>query len=128
MQQIGLVDGAVSIFEPSTLLPAQFFAALRQKAEADGERRLMFAILKDAIECFQKHLWATDNKRRQLHHDAESWFLEDDSSWLFSFVNICDVFEIQPVFLCQGLLAWKTKQLTEQTMSPADINVVAESG
>ena len=121
MQQMGLIDGAASIFEPSTLLPSQFFAAMRQKAEADGERRLMLAILEDAIECFQKHLWAEDNKRRQLHLDAESWFLEDDLTWLFSFVNICDVFEIHPVFLRQGLLAWKTKQLAEGGMSPTDI-------
>jgi len=134
MQQMSLIDGAASIFEPSTLLPSQFFASLRQKAEADGERRLMFAILEDAIECFQKHLLAEENKRRQLHIDAELWFLEDDPSWLFSFVNICDVFEIHPVFLRRGLLAWKTKQLAEghmQTTDGPDINAVddiSESG
>ncbi len=127
MQQMGLIYGAASIFEPSTLLPSQFFAAMRQKAEADGERRLMFAILEDAIECFQKHLWAEDHKRRQLHLDAESWFLEDDPSWLFSFVNICDVFEIHPVFLRQGLLAWKTKQLAEGGMSLADVAAVNDN-
>ena len=99
---------------------------MRQKAEADGERRLMFAILEDAIECFQKHLWAEDNKRRQLHLDAESWFLEDDPSWLFSFVNICDVFEIHPVFLRQGLLTWKTKQLSEGGMSPPNADDVRD--
>ena len=134
MQQMSLIDGAASIFEPSTLLPSQFFATLRQKAEADGERRLMFAILEDAIECFQKHLLAEENKRRQLHIDAELWFLEDDPNWLFSFVNICDVFEIHPVFLRRGLLAWKTKQLAEghmQTIDGPDINAVddiSESG
>jgi hypothetical protein len=111
MQHTNSADGAVSIFEPSVLLPIQFFAGLRQKAPAEGERRLMLAILEDAIECFQKHLWATDRKRRQLHDEAELWFLADDSDWLFSFVNICEVFEIHPVFLRQGLLAWKTRQL-----------------
>ena len=54
MQHTTSADGLVGIFEPSILVPAQFFAGLRHKAPAEGERRLMLAILEDAIECFQK--------------------------------------------------------------------------
>ncbi len=51
-------EGGTTLFEPDLLLPAQFFAALKQKAQTRGERRLMIAILEDAIVCFQKNLWA----------------------------------------------------------------------
>ncbi|MCE2485601.1 MAG: hypothetical protein J4F42_08825 [Desulfurellaceae bacterium] len=111
MQHPTSADGLVAIFEPSVLVPVQFFAGLRHKAPAEGERRLMLAILEDAIECFQKHLWATDRKHRQLHDAAELWFLADEPGWLFSFVNICAAFEIHPSSLRQGLLDWKTRQL-----------------
>ena len=111
MQHTTSADGLAAIFEPSILVPAQFFAGLRHKAPAEGQRRLMLAILEDAIECFQKHLWATDRKHRQLHDEAEQWFLADEPGWLFSFVNICAAFEIHPSSLRQGLLDWKTRQL-----------------
>lgn len=114
MQHTYRADGPVPFFEPSILLPVQFFADLRQKAPAEGERRLMLAILEDAIECFQKHLWATDRRHRQLHDEAEVWFLADEPGWLFSFVNICEAFEINPVFFRRGLLAWKTRHLAER--------------
>lgn len=127
MQSRSVSDGALSIFEPSMLLPTQFFAGLKQKAEADGERRLMFAILEDAIECYQKHVLATENKACQLHNDAEAWFLEDDPTWLFSFVNICEVFDIHPVSLRQGLLNWKTRELAQQQLRPPNVDVAENS-
>jgi hypothetical protein len=104
-------DAPTTIFQPETLLPTQFFAALRQKTPARGEHRLMAAILEDAVECFQKHLWATDSRGRQLRANAEQWLLSDDTSWLFSFVNICDTLGIHPVFLRRGLTQWQAQQL-----------------
>ncbi|MBI3301067.1 MAG: hypothetical protein HYZ72_03170 [Deltaproteobacteria bacterium] len=109
-----IADVAASLFQPDSLLPAQFFAALKQKARACGERRLMVAILEDAVECFQKHLWATDNRSRQLRAEAERWFLSDDDSWPFSFVSICDALDLHPAFLRRGLLAWKAQQLARR--------------
>ncbi|MEW6298955.1 MAG: hypothetical protein AB1671_14665 [Thermodesulfobacteriota bacterium] len=104
-------DGLPTLFQPETLLPTQFFAALGQKAHAQGERRLMVAVLEDALECFQKHFWATDSRGRQLCADAERWLLSDDTSWLFSFVNICHTLGIHPLFLRRGLAQWKAQQL-----------------
>lgn len=109
-----IADVAVSLFEPDLLLPTQFFAALKRKTQACGERRLMIAILEDAVECFQKHLWATDNRSRQLRAEAEKWVLSDDDRWPFSFVNICEALDIHPLFLRRGLLAWKAQQFARQ--------------
>jgi hypothetical protein len=111
MKEKLIADAGASLFQPDSLLPAQYFAALRQKAQACGERRLMIAILEDAVECFQKHLWATDSRSRHLRNEAEKWFLSDDASWPFSFVNICEALDIHPLFLRRGLLRWKAQQL-----------------
>jgi hypothetical protein len=110
-ERIVCVEGQTTLFQPETLLPAQFFAALRQKESAQGERRLMMAILEDAVECFQKYFWATDSRSRQIRADAEQWLLSDDTSWIFSFVNICDTLGIHPLFLRRGLTQWQAQQL-----------------
>ena len=118
-------EGALGVFQPDLLLPLQFFTALRGRSQGDGQRRLMIAVLEDAIECFQKYVDAKDNRSRQLGSEAEEWFLTDDPNWLFSFVNVCETLGIDPEFLRQGLLAWKEKQgvrqpVEEQTESTPD--------
>jgi hypothetical protein len=107
-------DIGVSLFQPDSLLPSQFFTALKQKAQACGERRLMVAILEDAVDCFQKYLGARDTRSRNLHAEAENWFLSDDESWPFSFVNVCQALDLQPEFIRHGLLLWREKALAKR--------------
>lgn len=98
------------VFEPDTLLPVQYFAALQRKKFPAGEHRLLIALIQDAIECFQKHLHASDAKRRQLFLDAENWIGADDDFGVFSFNNVCMLLGMNPVYLRQGLLAWRDGQ------------------
>jgi hypothetical protein len=72
------------LFQPDTLLPSQFFDRVRRRSEHEGERRLMIAVLEDAVE-------------------------DPDRSWLFSFQNICDVLDIDANYLRRGLHAWKER-------------------
>ena len=116
MKDQRVADGGAGVFQPDFLLPLQFFTGTRGKGCAEGERRLMLAILEDAVECFQKYLGTKEARGRQLYADAEEWFLSDDRSWLFAFVNVCEILGLQPDFIRQGLLTWKTRQLT---MPPA---------
>jgi hypothetical protein len=112
MKVSSVADAGATLFQPDSLLPAQFFTALKQRTQACGERRLMAAILEDAIDCFQKYLWAKDNRSRTLRQEAESWFLADDDSWPFSFTNVCYALDLEPDFLRRGLVSWKERQLT----------------
>jgi hypothetical protein len=114
MKEKLIADAGVSLFQPDSLLPSQFFAALKQKAHACGERRLMLAILEDAVDCFQKYVRAADNRSRHLCTDAEKWFMSDDDSWPFSFVNICYTLDLHPGFLRRGLVEWKARQLARR--------------
>ncbi|HJY79537.1 MAG TPA: hypothetical protein VKK81_00410 [Candidatus Binatia bacterium] len=111
MKEKLIADAGISLFQPDSLLPSQFFVALKHKAHACGEHRLMLAILEDAVDCFQKYMWATDSRSRHLGTEAEKWFLSEDDSWPFSFVNICHALDLHPEFLRRGLLEWKARQL-----------------
>jgi len=106
-------DTYAHLLQPDTLLPTQYFAALRRKGTHEAERRLAIAVLQDAVDCFQKHLFARDRKARQLFVDAEQWIGSDDRSWPFSFENICDLLQINAAYVRRGLFVWKEQQLRE---------------
>ncbi len=115
-------DGAVNdtfshLLQPDTLLPSQYFAILRRKGAHEPERRLVVAVLEDAVECFQKHIRARDPKARQLFVDAEEWICSEDRSWPFSFENVCDLLQINPEYLRRGLIAWRDRQMSEHPRS-----------
>lgn len=106
------------LLQPNALLPSQYFAALRRRLEQEPERRLIAAMLQDAVECFQKHLFAHDRKKRQLFLDAEQWICSTDRQWPFSFENVCEMLQLDPGYLRKGLLAWKEAQLAKRTAAP----------
>ncbi len=114
MRETIVGEGDSRLFQPDILLPSQFFATLRRKGAQEPERRLVIAILEDAVECFQKQLWARHHKGRQLFEDAQSWILSEDREWPFSFENICELLDINATYLRRGLLAWKERQLSTQ--------------
>jgi hypothetical protein len=80
---------------------------LLKKKNREREEPLMVAILSDAIECYQKFLFAKDQKGKKLFQEAEAWILEKNSDWIFSFDNICELLCLQPDYIRQGLLCWK---------------------
>lgn len=99
------------LFHPEVLLVKQYYGQLRNIHYAQGEKRLMSAILEDAIDCFQKYLWARDNRSRSLRLEAELWLLSDDDNWPFSFVNVCGALDFEFLAIRRGLMAWKEREL-----------------
>ena len=71
------------------------------------EKRLMFAVLLDAVECFQKHSLLPGQYAYRLFKDTEDWIFKDDHKWPFSFMNICEAVEMDPHYLRKGLSLWK---------------------
>lgn len=106
---MSLEERMSGLFEPHTVLPAQYFDRLRRRTEFDGERRLMLAILEDAVDCYRKHAAARDHRARQLFTEAEAWIEDQDASWLFSFQNICDVLGLEGDYLRGGLRKLKAQ-------------------
>ena len=99
------------LFEPDTLLPIQYFEAMRKKHLLEGEKRLILSVLEDAIECFMKCIDASTSKGQRLFRDADEWIAHEDKRWVFSFDNVCDMLDINPEYMRMGLAKWKEKRL-----------------
>ena len=107
-----MTDRSFGLFEPDALLPAQFYAAFRGGSAVRGEKRLMLAVLQDALDCYQKYAFATDGHGRQLFSDADTWVSCEDRDWYFSFENICETLEINPAYLRRGVQEWRRRAIT----------------
>lgn len=107
MTDVNTEDRLTGFLAPDAILPAQFFQSLRSKGRFDGERRLMIAILEDAVNCFMKQVHAVEPKARQLYLDAEEWIMAEDPSWFFSFENVCNTLDLDPEYLREGLIKWR---------------------
>jgi len=108
------------LFEPDVLLPNQYFAAFRRGRAVEGERRLMLAVLEDAVDSYRKYALARDPREQACFLEAREWFVSDDRSWLFAFENVCDVLEMEPDYLRSGLDKWR-RELTAAAMRRAEL-------
>ncbi len=102
-----MADRSFGLFEPDALLPAQFYAAFRGGSGVRGERRLMLAVLEDALDCYQKYAVSPDGHGQQLFDEANHWIASNDRGWFFSYENICETLEINPEYLRRGLDSWR---------------------
>ncbi len=116
--------GSSRLVEPEVLLPSQFYTRNRHLRVLEGERRLMLAILEDAVACFQKYAGATRPRSRRLFQEAEEWFMDEDNSWVFSFESICSVLDIDAEYFRRNLKKWKDELLAQPPEQRAKIGRV----
>ena len=95
---------------PAAVLPAQVTSAFRCDASRQPEKRLMLAVLEEAVAAYQKFLCATTPFARREFGDAERWIEIDDDRWPFSFANICQALGLDATAIRSGLRAWRDRQ------------------
>jgi len=97
-------DYLARILEPDTFLPSQFYGNRVLSRQLEGEKRLMLAILKDAVECLEKYRGARSSSGGELYQNALEWIEDKSTGWLFSFNNICEFLGFDPDYLREFLL------------------------
>jgi hypothetical protein len=65
----------------STVLPSQYFRG--DRLELQPEKRLMLAVLEDAITLYLR--------QPELAAESVAWVESDDVHWPYAFANVCDV-------------------------------------
>jgi hypothetical protein len=103
----------VSLFEPDVLASSQYEKCHRRRYP-DPEKMLMFAVLEDAIECFQKFSAAQSMRGKARFQEAEDWFFHERNDWLFSFESICEVLNLNPDYIRAGLTRWRSGAVAPQ--------------
>jgi len=99
-----------ALLQPDTVAPVEYYKIYRRKAGLVPEKKLMLAVLQDAMGCYRAYLISSNPQREKRGQEAEQWFNEKDSEWIFSFENICETLGINPQYVRQGLLFWKRKR------------------
>lgn len=102
-------DFLARILEPDIFLPSQFYGAGGLSRKLEGEKRLMIAILKDAVECLDKFRSSRSSSGRSHYLNALEWVQDENTEWLFSFTNICDLLGFDPEYLREVLLKRENK-------------------
>ena len=112
------------LMEPELMMPSQFFDRFRGSTLLEGERRLMLAVLEDAVSCFQKYAGASRPRARRLYQEAEDWILDTDDAWPFSFEAVCVVLGYDSSYVRRRLLDWKEQLLAQGPEERAKIGRV----
>ncbi|MBX3028462.1 hypothetical protein KF840_26510 [bacterium] len=91
------------------VLPAQFFPALNDP-RTEPERRLMVAVLEEAISAVLCGASATGEERGTAALEAERWFASNSRSWPFAFCTLCDVLGLDVDRVRQVIAGWRERQ------------------
>lgn len=67
------------------------------------ERRLMMAVLEDALATFRRGLERSSCSEIQTFREVDLWFRSQESDSPFSFESICSALRIDPGYVRHGL-------------------------
>jgi len=97
-------DDLPTIFQGIGILPAQYGEMRRKQLPSQGERKLLFAVLEDAIRCYLKQRGAGRASRNDPDFlETAGWLSSDDDQGPFAFVNICEALGIDADSLRSGI-------------------------
>ena len=108
---LSVEEKVASLFQPDVLLADQYFGIFRNKSHLEPEKKLMLAVLEDAVYCFQNYTFARDTKGKALFREAEEWITDKDNDPPFSFENICWILGLNSDYVRRGLLRWKEEKM-----------------
>jgi len=83
--------------QPQTLVLD--FASKPAKTRASSHRRLMLAVLNEALQTYANGLTSRSVARRADAYKVETWTESESSAWPFAFVNVCAALGVDPDYI-----------------------------
>lgn len=94
------------------------------KLPVERERRLVLAILEDAVRSYQRYAYAGNRRGRRLFWETCEWFAERDQPWIFSFESTCHMLSLEPENIRQGLTRWRDSNAPREDTPALDPRLV----
>ena len=91
--------------ESSNAQSAHFATSLEEQTPPTPEKGLAVGVLKQAAYDLRRYRTATKAADRELYLDAHTWVTAYDSSWPYSFMNVCKLLDLCPEIVRTDLLA-----------------------
>lgn len=101
------VDGRLTVlFESDELVTHAYQQSFKRLTPLEPERKLMLAVLEDAIICLQRYRNAKSGKHRRWYQEAVVWVSDENDYGVFSFENVCAACGLDAEYLRMGLSKW----------------------
>ena len=92
VQPIEWSDSVTELY--TAVLPVQYNELIRQRRAFEGERKLLVAVLADAVDCYLQNMHAKSRRGRLLFAEVEIWIKAKNNRGLFSYQGLCEALEI----------------------------------
>lgn len=93
------------------LVPEQFFSPPNHTpASRSGVKRLLLAVLQDAVACWFRYRHARSVRGQRLFRETQAWFWATDQNGLFAFERICEHLKLDPDYIRRGLVHWQASR------------------
>ena len=90
---------------------------LRMVGHDQGEKRLMLAVLEDALFILLAATRVPGQCRRRRYRETLGWVLSDDQDWPFSFTRVCEALDVDAARLRAELTPWLSPFAQEQPLT-----------
>jgi hypothetical protein len=93
------------------MMPSQYYDLIGRRTMLDGEKKLLFAVLEDAIRVYVLNMNARTSNARRDFDEVRNWVNTRGNQDLFTFDALCGVFGIAPDALRQQLAVLSASDL-----------------
>lgn len=120
------VEKPLPSWADEVVTPEQFFfSALDSTASWTGERRLLLAVLEEAVATFIRYKDAATTRGKRLFREVREWFWSDECNYVCSFSGICDHLHIDPDYVRAGLASLQRASVSQaKIVAPAGANLL----
>jgi len=94
------------MFGTEIILPVQYTPPRNAEGRCEGERRLMLAVLEEAIVTLKLHLRGPSVHSRRIVAEIENWLASGSRAHTFAFATICDVLGFDVPAVRQAVKDW----------------------